>query len=216
MNDRSESIASPTSELCTMSPAAADVSTRSRTSTSIRSEPVGPSSAISSLRQVSLAEQAEADRVVDVVVDVGDPVDNAHDLPLERFRLLRPRVREDAVAHLVREVEATCDREGVLVVPEVTAEALVHGRVERLLAGVSERRVTHVVTEADRLDEILVQLERPRHDARDRRRLERVRHARAVVVALGVDEDLRLALQAAKRLRVDDAVTVALERRAHG
>jgi len=34
------------------------------------------------------------------------------------------------------------------------------------------------------------------------------------VVALGRDEHLRLVLQAAERLRVDDAVAVALERRA--
>ena len=52
-----------------------------------------------------------------------------------------------------------------------------------------------------------------RDAAGDRGRLERVRHARPVVVARRVDEDLRLALQAAKRLRVEDAVAVALERR---
>jgi hypothetical protein len=34
------------------------------------------------------------------------------------------------------------------------------------------------------------------------------------VVALGIDEDLRLEAQPAERLRVDDAVAVALERRA--
>ena len=39
------------------------------------------------LRQVVLGEQAVAERVVDVVVDVGDAVDEAHDLPLERVRL---------------------------------------------------------------------------------------------------------------------------------
>ena len=71
-----------------------------------------------------------------------------------------------------------------------------------------------VVAEADRLGQILVQPQRPRDDARDAGRLERVRHARAVVVARRVDEDLRLALQAAERLRVQDAVAVALERRA--
>ena len=85
--------------------------------------------------------------------------------------------------------------------------------VERVLARVAERRVPHVVPEADRLDEILVQPQRPGDDARDRRRLERVGHARAVVVAGRVDEDLRLPLQAAERLRVDDPVAVALERR---
>ena len=87
--------------------------------------------------------------------------------------------------------------------------------VERVLAGVAERRMAHVVAEPDRLDEVLVQPQRPRDDAGDPGRLERVRHARAVVVAGRVDEDLRLALQAAERLRVEDAVAVALERRAH-
>ena len=107
-------------------------------------------------------------------------------------------------------------RERLLVVAEASPEALVHGRVERVLARMPERRVAHVVAEADRLDEILVQPQRPRDDARDRGRLERVGHPRAVVVALGVDEDLRLALQPPERLGVHDAVAVALERRAHG
>ena len=87
--------------------------------------------------------------------------------------------------------------------------------VERVLAGVAERRMTHVVPEPDRLGQVLVQPERPGDDARDRRRLERVGHPRAVVVALRVDEDLRLPLQPAERLRVDDPVAVALERRPH-
>ena len=87
--------------------------------------------------------------------------------------------------------------------------------VERLLAGVPERRVAGVVAEADRLDEILVEPERAGDDAGDPGRLERVGHPRAVVVAGGVDEDLRLALQAPERLGVDDPVAVALERRPH-
>ena len=107
------------------------------------------------------------------------------------------------------------DPERLLVVPEPRAEPLAQRLVERLLAGMPERRVPRVVAEPDRLDEILVQPERPRDDARDRGRLERVGHPRAVVVALGVDEDLRLPLQPAKRLRVDDPVAVALERRPH-
>ena len=67
--------------------------------------------------------------------------------------------------------------------------------------------------EPDRLRQVLVQPERACDAARDGRRLERVRHPRPVVVSLGVDEDLRLALQTAERLRVDDPVTIALERR---
>ena len=98
--------------------------------------------------------------------------------------------------------------------PEVPAESLLQQRVERLLAGVAERRVPEVVTEADRLDEVLVQPQRAGDAARDAGRLERVGQARPEVVAGGVDEDLGLALQPPERLRVDDPVAVALERRA--
>ena len=91
--------------------------------------------------------------------------------------------------------------------------ALAQQLVERLLPGVPERRVADVVADRDRLGEILVQAQRPRDAARDARRLERVREPRAEVVALGIDEDLRLVAQTAERLRVDDPVAVALERR---
>src|SRR5204863_4403708 len=56
----------------------------------------------------------------------------------------------------------------------------------------------------------------PRARARDPGRLQRMREPGPVVVALRRDEDLSLVLEAAERLRVDDAVAVALERRAQG
>jgi hypothetical protein len=123
-------------------------------------------------------------------------------------------VREDPVADLLGEVERLGDAQRLLVVAKAPAEPLSERVVERFFARMAERRVARVVPEPDRLDEVLVQAQRPRDAARDPRRLERVGHARAVVVARRVDEDLRLALQAAKRLRVQDAVAVALKRRA--
>ena len=61
--------------------------------------------------------------------------------------------------------------------------------------------------------EILVQPQRAGDAARDARRLERVSEPRAEMVALGIDEDLRLVPQPPECLGVDDAVAVALERR---
>ena len=77
----------------------------------------------------------------------------------------------------------------------------------------TEGRVPDVVTERDRLREILVEQKPARDRARDLRHLQAVRHARAVVVARN-DVYLRLALQATKCLRVQDAVAVALKIRA--
>jgi hypothetical protein len=100
-------------------------------------------------------------------------------------------------------------------VAKAAPEALPEHLVEAILAGVSEGRVAHVVAEADRLREVLVQAQRAGDAAGDRGRLERVRHPRAIVVAGGVDEDLRLAFQPPEGLRVQDPVPIALERRAH-
>ena len=120
----------------------------------------------------------------------------------------------DAVAHLPRQVEPVAlvlevvdDPQTLLVVPERPAE---EGR-QRLLAEMSERRVTQIVTERDRFGEILVQAECPRRGARDLRHLERVSEPHAVVVSLGHQEHLRLVLQPPERFRVHDPVAVPLE-----
>ena len=111
---------------------------------------------------------------------------------------------EDARADLLREIERDRDSVRLLVVPEAAPEPTAEHVVERVFPGVAEGRVAHVVTEADRLDEILVQPEGARDDSRDRGRLEGMRHSRPVVVAARVDEHLRLSLEPAERLRVHD------------
>ena len=86
--------------------------------------------------------------------------------------------------------------------------------VERLLARVAEGRVAEIMSEPDRLRQILVQPQRPGDGAGDPARLQRVAQPRPVMVALGRDEDLGLVLQPPERLRVHDPIAVALERRA--
>ena len=174
----------------------------------MRSEPVSPRIAISSRGQVALAEHAGAQRVVDVVVDVGDAVDQPHDAALERGRQVRARCgagcrrarRSDRFRPLAVALQHVDDAQRVLVVAEAAAEALVQRAVERLLAGVAEGRMAEVVAEPDRLGQVLVQPQRARDRARDPAGLERVGEPGAVVVALGVDEDLRLVLQPAEAL----------------
>ena len=201
-----------------MSPARAEFSTTSWTSVSMRARAVVAEQRDRLGRQVGRIEVACARGVVDVVVDIGDAVGDAHDAALEGLRHLRPGVVEDAVAHLPRQVEAAAvvlqhvdDAQALLVVVESA------GRGSRsssaLFAGVTERRVAEVVPERDRLGELLVEPQHLGDRPRDLRHLERVREPRAVVVAVRREEHLRLVLQPAERLAVDDAVAVALERR---
>ena len=91
------------------------------------------------------------------MVDVRDTIDEADDLRLERLGLTRARVGEDALAYLGGQVEGLGDSERLLVMAEAEAEALVQLLVERRLARVTEGRMAHVVSETDRLGQILVQ-----------------------------------------------------------
>ena len=66
----------------------------------------------------------------------------------------------------------------------------------------------------DRLTEVFIQQQGPAHIPRDLRHFHRVRQARAQAVVLVADKDLGLVKQLAEGAAVDDAVPVALVRRA--
>jgi hypothetical protein len=102
------------------------------------------------------------------------------------------------------------DRQRVAIVrePAVIGQAL----IERVLAGMSKRRMANVVKQGQRLDQVLVQPQRSADRASDRRHLMRVGQPRAVIVAHLAGEDLHLAAQAAERAAMHDPVAVALER----
>ena len=117
----------------------------------------------------------------------------------------------DPVAHLPGQVQVLEDLEhpDALggVVPSVGREI---GR-QRLLAGVAERRVAHVVAQRDGLGQRLVEAQRGGQRARDLGDLEGVGQARDEMVVLGVEEDLGLVLEPAEGLGVDDPIAVTLE-----
>ena len=82
---------------------------------------------------------------------------------------------------------------------------------QRILASVTERRVTEIVSEAQGFGQVLVEAERARHRPPDLRDLQAVGQANAVMVAVGRDEHLSLVAEAAEADRVDQPVAVALE-----
>ena len=193
----------------------------------IRSDEVWPSTATRALWQRLRIQNPRPHRIVDVVIDVGDDVGDAGDLPLDgaramlgvrahRHAALALGVARDAVAHLPRQVESlplvledVNYSEALLVVVETARDEI----VQHAFAGVPEWRVPQIVAERDRLGELLVEPEHLGDAAGDLRHLERVRQARPIVIAGRREEDLRLVLQAPERLAVDDPVAVALEGR---
>ena len=174
---------------------------------------------MSSAGQVAGGDHAGAQRVVDVVVDVRDPVDEPDDLALERRRLPRAAgVAEDPVAHRRGEVEVLESRRRRAASARCAGS---RGRSARGRRGRARpRRCARTAGGRGRgrarsppsrsslsrsaratVREICVDLQR-------------VGQPRAVVIALGRDEHLRLVLEPPERLAVHDPVAVALERRA--
>ncbi len=99
---------------------------------------------------------------------------------------------------------------GIVVEPLVGRERF----IERAFAGVAERRMTEIVGERQGLREVFVEPERAGNRAGDLRDLQGVDEPRAEVVVPVLDEDLRLVLQAAEGVGMDDTVAIALVGRA--
>jgi len=83
--------------------------------------------------------------------------------------------------------------------------------VERPLARMTERRMAKIVRKRQRFGEILIQSERARERASDLRNLKRMRQPRAIMIALVIDEHLRLVRQASKGGGMNDSVAIPAE-----
>ena len=92
-------------------------------------------------------------------------------------------------------------------------EAAGDQRIQHLLAGVAERRMSEVVAQRDGLRQLFVQPQDLGNGPRNLRDLERVGQPRPVVIAGRREEDLRLVLQAPERLAVNDPVAIVLKGR---
>jgi hypothetical protein len=179
-------------------------------------------------------DQPSPHAIVDVVIVVGDGIgeDSRAVLPAQagcvdepladvsQLACVRQRaVLENAFPALEREVqpgeagvslfEFVHHAQRLQVVFE--AAVLAHAGIERVLAGVPERRMPEVVRQADGLGECFVDPQGPRHGTPDLRHLERMRDPRPVEIALVIHEHLGLVDQAAEGVGMDDPVAIPLE-----
>jgi hypothetical protein len=86
-----------------------------------------------------------------------------------------------------------------------------HDVAEHLLARVTEGRMTQIMRESDRLNEVLVQTQGATNRSRQLGYFQGVGKPGPVVIAAGRDVDLCLVLEAAKRPAMYNAVAVTLE-----
>ena len=90
------------------------------------------------------------------------------------------------------------------------ATEITHAGIERILPGVSKRRMTQIMRQANCLCQWLVELQGDRDGPPDLRDLERVRQSSSVQIAFVVNENLGLVDKTSKGCRMDYAVAVAL------
>ncbi len=180
--------------------------------------------------QVFRREHLRLHAVVDVVRQIGDLVGEIDNLRLEtrvqgRVELERGRaifefgMLDDSLAHLEAQIQTAkagvshldpVDRpEALRVVIETAVRA--HQLVQRVLAGMAERRMAEVVGKRDRFGKLLVEAQRARDGTRDLGRLQRMGEAGAIVVALVIHEDLGFVFEPAECRRMDYPIAIALE-----
>ena len=88
---------------------------------------------------------------------------------------------------------------------------MLQGVIQRAFASVAEGRMADVVHQCQRFGEVFVESKRSCDGARDLRHFHRVRQAAAEVIGVAMGKDLRLAGEAAKGARMNDASAIALK-----
>ena len=165
------------------------------------------------------SENTGAEGVIKVVVYVSDAVGIAHQCGLPGVIGGAVGVVEDAPSCLVAEVEALAvlfngvdDPETLLIVVEAAGVQLPQGP----LAGVAKGGVAKIVAQTYGFGKVLVESQRPCSGSGKAGDLKGVGQSGAVMVALRLEENLSLVLQAAEAFAVGDAVNVPLEAGAQG
>ena len=106
------------------------------------------------VRYIAFRKHLRAHGIVNIMVEIGDAVGIANDLPLQRFRQLVARMAEDAAPRFIAEIQ-----------PHAVVFQLVHNAKrllvmakrfsrdlrERDLAGMTERRMPQIMSECNRL-----------------------------------------------------------------
>ena len=163
------------------------------------------------LRDPALVYDARPFRVVHVMMHIGDLIAEPDDTSLHRSGHRIHLVVQDPVPDFPGQIQAPAvlfqsfhDPHALFVVPETKGGQL----PQRPFARMSERGMPQIVTERDRLDQFFVQPQGSGHCPRQLRYFQCMDQARPVMISLRRQKDLRLVLQPAKRLAVQDAVPV--------
>ena len=169
------------------------------------------------LGQGGSVQHTGAHGVLDIVVDKGDLIRQAHDAPFRGSCPCALGVGDDAVAHLpcqVKPLAVLFQSIHYTQALHIMVEAVRAKIVQRFFACVTKGSMSQIMRKADGLGQILVQAQAPGDGAGDLRDLQCMGQPGAVQVALRREEHLRFLLETPEGLAVQHPVAVPLKHRA--
>ena len=125
-----------------------------------------------------------------------------------RWRVDLPGVCPNSIQNLTGEVQWFEQRQCADAMNRVQPLAIDQWG-QGLLAGVTKRRVSDIVTKAYRLGQVLVESESSRHRPSHLGDLDGMCHSGDKMVAVGVEENLSFVLQTSEGLAVNDSIPVS-------
>ena len=180
-------------------------------------DPLGiarPAAQTDFLRNFFFRQKTGPDRVVQIVIDIGDPIaePDAGGFP----RVIRRTVRmvQDSHPGLIAEIQTLSAALKEIHYPQtllIVAEAAGMNPVQSAFSGVAKGSMAEIVPERDGLGEILVQLQRPAHGTGQTADFQGMGQTGAIVVSLRLEENLGFVLQTPEGLAVGDPVHIALK-----
>ena len=165
-------------------------------------------------RNIFLFEHASPDRVVNIMVDIGNLIRQAYDLSFQRMRRTRGFMIQDSVTHFPGQVQSlallfqTFHHPYALLVMLEPQRAYL---VKRPFSRMAERRMPQIMPQRDRLHQIFIETKSLCYCPGILGYLQRMGQPGPVMIPFGKKEYLRLLLQPAKCLAVEDPVPVPLE-----
>ncbi len=162
-------------------------------------------------RNILRREDVPPDGVVDVMVEIGDPVGIMDDAPFHGVGFFLAGVAQNSIPHLHSQVQALTALFQPVHHPQallVVGKAPGHHLPQRLFSGVAEGGVPQVMAQGDGLGQVLVEPQAPGHRAGDLGDLQGMGQPGAVMVPFRGQKHLGFVFQPAECLGMDDPVPI--------
>ena len=165
-------------------------------------------------RNIINPDNPAAERVVQIMIQIGDTVCTPDTFTFQRVGHLSSRMRQDSITDFPGQIQAFSIVFKPLDDPKtllVMAETVRKKRIERTLSYMPIGSMPQIMPQGDCFGQVFVQAQRPGDCSRYLGNLKRMRQAGAVMITFRRQKNLRFEFKPPERFTVDDSVTIPLE-----